>query len=197
VISNDTKHPISLVKLAHDAVKAQVKSGDIVVDATVGNGHDSHFLLDLIKPDGKVFGFDIQQAALTSTHQLLSAMTYYQCLTLIHDSHANMLEHIPVAYHGKIKVVMFNLGYLPGGDKHIITQADSTLSALNSACELLSSGGIMTVVAYPGHPGGNTETGQVSRWCDKLNKAHYQTKLIVSQADKTSAPVLFVVNKVG
>jgi Putative rRNA methylase len=106
-----------------------------------------------------------------------------------------MIEHIPTAYHGKINAVMLNLGYLPGSDKQIITQIDSTIAALSSACELLSPGGIITIIAYPGHEGGQEEADQVKGWCANLNREQYQTTLILSAANNLAAPMLFAVNK--
>lgn len=196
MIFNVFKQPTSLVKLAQSLINDKVKSGDIVIDATVGNGHDTAFLLDLVKPNGKVFGFDIQDAAIASTRAIFQDTPYMAGLTLIHGSHENMGETIPMAYHGNISAVMFNLGYLPGGDKRIITQANSTLAALASASQLLSTDGIITVLAYPGHEGGEMETDQVKHWCLTLDPESYQVKLFESRPDNPSAPKLFVVSKI-
>lgn len=195
MISHDTKQPISLVKLAHSLIKDKVKSGDIVIDATLGNGHDTRFLLGLVSPKGKVFGFDSQRAAIDSTRVSLQDCQFVECVTLVHSSHANMRENMPLPYHGKISAVMFNLGYLPGGDKRVITQTDSTLAALASASQLLSADGIITVLAYPGHEGGEMETDQVKNWCLALDPEHYQVKLFTGHADKASAPKLFAITK--
>jgi SAM-dependent methyltransferase len=197
VIFEDSKPPVSLVKLAHNLINDKVKSGDIVIDATVGNGHDTAFLLDLVKPNGKVFGFDIQQDAIESARSALQEHSFSQCLTLIHASHANMSELIPLAYHCKISSVMFNLGYLPGGDKRIITKSDSTLAALASASQLLSADGIITILAYPGHEGGEMEAEQVLNWCLALDPGQYQVKRFENHPDNPSAPKLFVVTKMG
>lgn len=196
VISNVTKPPISLVKLAHSLIKNKVKSGDIVIDATLGNGHDTLFLLGLVKPNGKVFGFDIQQTAIDSARSILQDHLFTHCLTLVHASHAKMGDYIPLPYHGKISAVMFNLGYLPGGDKRIITQADSTLVALSCACQLLSASGIITVLAYPGHEGGEVETEQVKNWCLNLDPGQYQVRQFENHPENPSAPKLFVVSKI-
>ena len=194
-MSIDSKQPTSLVKLAHGLVMAKVKSGDAAIDATVGNGYDTVFLLDLVKPNGKVFGFDIQKSALDSVLSKLGETPYPGCLSLFHTSHAEMAEKIPVAYHGKISAVMFNLGYLPRGDKRIITLADTTLAALEAAAKMLSPDGIITVIAYPGHDGGKQETEQVWEWCRKLNlmSKHLQAVVHECPSNKPVAPVLFVI----
>ena len=192
-MSNASNQRISLVELAHSLVKAKIKAGDCVIDATVGNGRDTTFLLDLVKPDGKVFGFDIQKTALEHTLTNLRDSPSLDCLTLINSNHADMCKFIPSAYHGKISAIMFNLGYLPGADKQIITQVDSTLAALSAAQQLLSADGIITVLAYPGHEGGKMETDQVKQWCLALNQKRNQVKVYKSQSGNPSAPVLFVI----
>ena len=106
-----------------------------------------------------------------------------------------MSDKIPLHHHGKISAIMFNLGYLPGGDKSIITLTDSTVTALNSACRILSSNGIITVLAYPGHQGGGLETDEVKNWCDHLNEDQFKIGIIYSSENKASAPRLFVIHK--
>jgi 16S rRNA C1402 N4-methylase RsmH len=188
---------ISLVNAAHTIIRDVLHSGDIAIDATVGNGHDTLFLVEQISPAGRVFGFDIQQAAIDSTSIKAGAYCRMlpECLTLIQASHADMGEKIPLQYHGKISVCMFNLGYLPGGDKSVITQTDSTITALNIASQLLSVNGIITVLAYPGHPGGSLETDQVKNWCKQLNEDQFKTSIVYSSENKESAPRLFVIRK--
>ena len=61
---------ISLVNVAHNLIKDVLHPGDIAIDATVGNGHDTLFLVEQVSPSGKVFGFDIQQAAIDSTRAI-------------------------------------------------------------------------------------------------------------------------------
>ncbi len=186
---------ISLVNTAHNLIKEVLHAGAIAIDATVGNGHDTLFLVEQVSPSGKVFGFDIQAAAVESTHQKCLQTPYPECLTLIHASHADMADRIPVHHHGTISVVMFNLGYLPGGDKAIITCTDSTITALQSASQLLSNQGIITIMAYPGHSGGDLETAQVKNWCEQLDAKQFKSRIIYSSENKASAPRLFVIQK--
>jgi len=195
---------ISLVNIAHNLVREVLHPGDNAIDATVGNGHDTLFLIEKVGPSGRVFGFDIQQAALDSTWVKVESCCKagesntspgLEYLTLIHASHAYMAENIPVQYHGKISVIMFNLGYLPGGNKTIITQTNSTLTAINIACRLLSSNGMITVIAYPGHHGGDLETEQVKNWCNQLNEDQFKISNIYSSENNESAPRLFVIRK--
>ena len=195
MISIVTKPAISLVKLAHNLVKEHVKSGDIAVDATVGNGHDTAFLLDLVAPDGMVYGFDIQQTAIDRVRDRLQAHYSFDCLVLFQGDHAKIANYLPPECSGNIKAVMFNLGYLPGGDKTVITRTESTLSALSSATDLLSIEGIITVVAYPGHQYGDTETENVRDWCLNLDPIRFHVNLYETSPENRSAPKLYSVKK--
>jgi len=186
---------ISLLNTAHDLIRDILRPGDIAIDATVGNGHDTVFLAEQTGPSGQVYGFDIQQAAIDSTLEKFRAARTLTCLTLIHASHAEMSEKIPAHLHGKIKAIMFNLGYLPGGDKSIITLSDSTLAALTIAARILAVNGIITLLAYPGHPGGGQETDQVKNWCGQLDTEQFKVNTIYSTEHKDTAPRLFVICK--
>lgn len=54
-----------------------VGKGDVVVDATCGNGHDTLALLQMVADQeskrGRVYALDIQDSALASTSTLLDA----------------------------------------------------------------------------------------------------------------------------
>jgi len=186
---------ISLVDKAHELIGAHLRPGAFAIDATVGNGHDTLFLLRQVAPGGRVYGFDIQHSALASAAAKIKEPALRACLTLFHDSHAGLLERIPKADHGAIAAVMFNLGYLPGGDKAVMTRADSTLAALTAASRLLSPGGIFTIVAYPGHPGGAQETDQVGHWCEALNPECFKVERIDAKPNAAAAPRLFAVTR--
>ncbi len=194
-MSNVIMKRISLLNTAHDLIRDILRPGDIAIDATVGNGHDTLFLAEQVGQSGQVYGFDIQQAAIDSTLDKFRQNGLSDCLTLILASHADMDEKIPANLHGKISAIMFNLGYLPGGDKSIITLTDSTLIALTVAARILANNGIITLLAYPGHQGGNLETDQVKNWCEQLNTEQFEVNTIYSTEHKDSAPRLFVIRK--
>ncbi|MDD2725488.1 MAG: class I SAM-dependent methyltransferase [Methylovulum sp.] len=184
---------ISLPKLTHELLSAYLRKGDIAIDATVGNGHDTAFLLAKVGKKGHVYGFDIQATAIEATRQLTNNPDN---LTLITDSHAKLADYIPLGHVGKIKACLFNLGYLPGGDKRIITQTQSTLPALNAASEVLAVGGILTVLAYPGHPDGDQETAQVAEWCAKLSSEQFDCRVFDSDVENPAAPRLWLIDKI-
>lgn len=186
---------MSLLKLAHQYIQKVLKAGDIVIDATVGNGHDTLFLAEQVGVTGRVYGFDIQAAAINATRQKLQRAQLVDCVRLIQASHADMFVHIPTRAHGKIRACMFNLGYLPKGNKSIITQTESTLPALTVASELLASQGIMTVLAYPGHAGGDKETTSVETWLAQLSDNKFVVNTFFSTINSQTAPRLFVLEK--
>jgi hypothetical protein len=186
---------MSLLKLAHQYIENQLCSSDTAIDATVGNGHDTLFLAQQVGAKGRVYGFDIQQTAIVATIEKLQHSQMLNRVTLIQASHADMAIHIPVSQQGKITACMFNLGYLPKGDKRIITQTSSTLLALTAACQLLATQGIMTILAYSGHVGGDVETAGVSHWSEQLNNKQFAVSTQFSATPSPSAPRLLVIRK--
>lgn len=187
---------ISLTEQAHQFILKHLQRGDISIDATVGNGYDTLFLASHVGEQGKVFGFDIQQQAILSTQSKIDNEPLLINCTLFNTSHCDMTNQIPKQYHGRIKVIMFNLGYLPGSDKSVITQASSTLIALNSAANLLILGGIITIMAYPGHSGGDKETEDIKAWCKQLDPEKFSINQINS-SEKITAPILFTLLKIN
>jgi 16S rRNA C1402 N4-methylase RsmH len=185
---------ISLTTQAHQFIQCHLNAGEIAIDATIGNGHDTLFLARQVGEKGLIYGFDVQQQAIDSTQTRLNNDLDFKNTLLFNTSHENLNEFIPKQHHGKIKTVMFNLGYLPGNDKSIITQAKSTLLALNQALELLATNGDITIMAYPGHSGGDEETKQIKQWCSQLNLDKYVMEQINS-SEKDSAPVLFTIHQ--
>ena len=53
--------------IAADVLHQAVQSGDTVIDATLGNGHDTVMLAELVGEGGHVIGFDIQPDAVDRT----------------------------------------------------------------------------------------------------------------------------------
>ncbi|MGD2116741.1 MAG: class I SAM-dependent methyltransferase [Chromatiales bacterium] len=165
--------------------------GSIAIDATVGNGHDTVFLAERVGPNGKVFGFDVQQTALDNTKGKLQENNLLSRVELLHCSHARMAEKVAQQYHGRIAVIMFNLGYLPGSDKSIITQTQSTLPALQQTLQLLQQGGCLSIMLYPGHAGGDSEAEAVKHWADQLD-ASWRVSHI-----STAGPQLLLIDRLN
>jgi hypothetical protein len=186
---------VSISAEVHQFLSANIKQGDTVIDATLGNGHDALFLAGLISDEGHLFGFDIQAGAINNTLKQLASHQLAHRATLIMKSHAYMAAFIPERFHGHVKCIMFNLGYLPGSDKSITTLPESTLSALDIALNLLSEGGIISILAYSGHPGGADECSVVKAWASQLPTAVYKTSVIDLLSDHHSPPEWILISR--
>lgn len=188
---------VSLVALAHQAVAAVLQPGDIAIDATVGNGHDTLFLAQQVGVSGKVYGFDIQEAALDSAYQRLQAAGETAQVALYHAGHEAMAVLLPQTLTGRVKAVMFNLGYLPGGDKQRTTGASTTLAALQASLSLLAPGGVISLLAYTGHPGGRDETEQLKAWLDYLPRDLFAVSVTVPPGVHGDAPQWIFIEGIG
>jgi tRNA G37 N-methylase Trm5 len=139
------------------------------VDGTAGNGHDTLFLANLVGREGCVYAFDLQKTAIDNTKRLLEKNGLEARVKLHCCDHRQISAFVP----GLVQAGMFNLGYLPGGDKTLVTQAATTVAALSSCLEILAPGGIISVVTYSGHPGGREEEEAVAAWGQRLNPKDY------------------------
>ncbi|XP_044504662.1 putative rRNA methylase YtqB isoform X2 [Mangifera indica] len=159
-------------EVAHFVWKHVVQKGDTAVDATCGNGHDTLAMLKMVADESGmacVYGFDIQREALESTSSLLDG-TVNQAekglVKLFNMCHSRMEEVI--AKNAPVRLVAFNLGYLPGGDKTVITMAETTALALEAAERIVVPGGLISIVVYVGHPSGREELETVEAFADRL-----------------------------
>lgn len=182
---------INLVKLSHDIALRFLEGASRVdaIDATVGNGGDTLFLAELASASGgRVFGFDVQAAALERTRARLSERSLSAELFLA--GHEKMAEFLPPALAGKFACAFFNLGWLPLSDKSTITRPDTTLAALESALGLLDkSRGLLSVLCYRGHDGGEAEFAAVRGFFDANFGGGYES---FSDAENAVSPVLLV-----
>ncbi|WP_410769914.1 class I SAM-dependent methyltransferase [Fontibacillus sp. BL9] len=189
---------LSVLSFAHKLAGERLQPGDIAVDATAGTGADTLFLAKACGPRGRVYAFDIQSEALALTRARLEKEISgtLSNVTLLQRSHAEMESALPLNIHGKLGAVMFNLGYLPadGVDKAVITNTESTLKALNEAVGLLKPRGILTVVLYPGHPGGDEEAAAVEAWAASLPQSAGQS-ILYRQPQKPASPYLIAFDK--
>ncbi|MEP4076856.1 class I SAM-dependent methyltransferase [Haloferula sp.] len=178
---------------AHRVVKEAVRAGDLVVDATAGNGHDTLFLAELVGKSGRVLAFDVQQAAIRATRERLEAAGAESWVDLYEESHGMLLER---AGRGAVAAVMFNLGYLPGGDHEVITEVGESCKAVVQGLFALKPGGVMTIVCYTGHPGGEEEAGAVVMGLEEIRDVGtVEFDLEVGEPAKEKAPFLVVVRK--
>jgi len=185
----------SVLNYAQILVKASIKPGDLVVDATVGQGHDTLVLAQAVGVDGVVYAFDIQEAAIGIARDLVHSKVTNYTVNWVHGSHEFMLADIPAHWLGQVSAVMFNLGYLPGYDHKITTNTQSTLAGVDAATQLLKAGGIITIVAYTGHDGAQAEANAVEKWASLLPQKQFNvlSYRFINQANHP--PFLIVVEK--
>ena len=162
---------LPLTQIAHQYLQSVLQAGDLAIDATAGNGHDSAFCAECIQPGGQLHYIDCQAKAIVATGQRLKRMKTLKCKFIPHlGDHAEVLASLQAGKAGKAKAIIFNLGYLPGSDKNIQTQPHSTQRALNAAQQLLHPDGLLLVTAYRGHPGGQEEADCVTNWMQEAIK---------------------------
>ena len=157
---------IDLLELEKDLLRPHLKEGGTAVDFTMGNGHDTLWLTRQVGESGHVYAFDIQQQALDSTAAFLEKEGAPKNYTLIHDSHANVLQYVKEP----ICAGMFNLGYLPGGDKSVTTLRPSTMAAVEGAIELVDHGGGILIAVYPGHAEGTLEGEMLQTYFEGISR---------------------------
>ncbi|WP_058306886.1 class I SAM-dependent methyltransferase [Gracilibacillus massiliensis] len=160
----------SIIAFSHQLLKDIIQNGDVVIDATCGNGNDTAFLSRLVGKTGKVYAFDIQKQAIEKT-QVLLEKNNIENVELIHAGHEQVSHYIQ---DQTITGAIFNLGYLPHGDPSIITVPETTIHAISSMLALLKKRGRIVIGIYHGHLGGTTEKNEVLAYCEQLDQKKYQ-----------------------
>ena len=173
-----------LLEQAHAILASLVSKDDVVVDATMGNGHDTLFLSSLAK---EVYAFDIQEKAIENTKEKVSGLTHVH---LIHDSHEHILNYV-----SSFKGVIFNLGYLPQGDQKITTTHEVTIKTLDLILPKLPKNGFIQIVVYPGHEEGMEEHHAISSWIKELIIHHYQVTMSHFLNETKRPPYLIMIYK--
>ena len=180
-----------MVEMIHDCMQEIVHPGDAVCDCTVGNGQDTLYLAGLVGEKGRVYGFDIQQEAISRTERLLEENHVQQRVQLILDSHSHLLQYIKEP----LRFFVFNLGYLPNGDPSVITHGESTVIALEDVLTLTAAGGGGAVLSYYGHPGGQEEKNSVEIFLQNLSPKYFSVMKIETFNRKNSPPVLYLIKR--
>jgi len=192
-----------IVPWAHQLVREVLRPGDLAVDLTAGTGQDTLLLFETVGSHGQVLAFDIQPQALENTRARLEPLgARVKALPtgtplpdeagvyLLAAGHEQLETHLSRAP----RVVIANLGFLPGGDGHIITRPETTLTALDQAARLLAPGGRLAVVVYTGHPGGAEEGVAVEHYFCTLPADGWQT-IRVETCNRHDAPFLLAAQK--
>ncbi|QZY56880.1 class I SAM-dependent methyltransferase [Crassaminicella profunda] len=186
----DIKYLTRPTEVAKSFLEQALKKGDRAVDATMGNGNDTLFLANIVGEEGRVISFDIQDLAILNTRKLLEN-NHISNVDLIQDGHENMDTYICNEING----AMFNLGYLPKGEHHIVTKAKTTIAAIEKCLTLLKKNGIITIVIYYGHFEGKIEKEQVISYVENLEpkKFHVMKVDYINQAKEP--PMLITIIK--
>ena len=144
-----------------------MQPGDIAIDATCGAGYDSSVLASLDLSCLHIF--DIQKAALDLTKERLG--NFPQKFKFYELCHSKISE---AAKSGTVKLVVYNLGYLPGSDKTIKTLPETTLKSLQCALDLIAPGGAISITCYPGHLEGALEETALLSFCRTLSPKEWR-----------------------
>lgn len=176
------------VQLAHEFLKQQVRQGDLCIDCTAGRGNDTVFLCSLVGNTGKVLSFDIQKEAVESTSLLVDQSGYSQIAEVILDSHENIDKY---AEKSSVSAIVFNFGWLPGGDHKIHTQTESSIKAIEKGLELLKSGGVMSLSIYYGRDTGFEEKQVILDYIKNLPVKSY-TVIVSEFVNRPNCPPISV-----
>ena len=181
-------------------ISGVLQPGDMAVDLTAGNGHDTAFLCRMVGAPGRVVAFDIQHQALQRTAERLQEQGTSVTWTasegppaaapgalLVAACHSRLERYV----EGPLRAVMANLGYCPGGDHALVTRTDTTCAALRAALERLLPGGRITVVLYPGHAGGAGEAAAVRKLFSSLPPGEWQV-MELAAVNRRAAPHLLL-----
>lgn len=177
--------------LAADCLRQVVQPGDTVIDATLGNGHDTCMLAELVGENGRVIGFDVQPSAVESTRRALQEQGLLDRCELHCTGHQHIAEHVKAP----VRAAVFNLGWLPGGDKSITTHWETSRTAIAAALALLMPLGVCTVCAYPGHAAGDEERAALMDWLSDLRPQEYNVLHHRFLNAGPGAPECFIIQK--
>lgn len=176
---------LKTTELTHLLISHIIKEGSIVVDATAGNGHDTLFLSELVGSTGKVYSYDIQEQAIFNTKELTKHKNNIEYLLKSHE----------VIDQTNLDLVLFNLGFLPNGDKTITTLKDTTIKSIRNLINNfeLNPNMHIFIVVYPGHPEGKLESDELLKFTKDLDKHLLVTTYIPH--NQSNAPYLITINK--
>ena len=183
---------INAVDISKRICKLKLSHGDIAVDCTMGNGNDTVFLCNLVGENGKVYAFDIQEEALINTRKKLEQLNCLERAEIILDGHQNIDKYVKE----NVRLVIFNLGYLPKGNHEITTKKETTLQAVQKCLKLLEPNGIILLIIYPGHENGQKEKEALDSFTSELNQKEYSVAKIFFTNQINNPPELICIEKV-
>ncbi|MDR3593016.1 MAG: class I SAM-dependent methyltransferase [Negativicutes bacterium] len=180
------------VEMAQRLLTERLPAAGCAVDATAGNGRDTLFLAKKTAPHAQLWAFDIQTSALANTQKLLVEHGLADKVRLVHDCHSRIASHI----QGTVDIVMYNLGYLPGGDRALTTGRETTIASLTGVLPQLALGGLITVVAYPGYPAGRVEHEAVRLFLAALPQNEFTVGCWSMLNQRNDPPLLYIIQRI-
>lgn len=183
---------VNAVGISKQICKAKVNQGDIVIDATMGNGNDTAFLCELVGEEGKVYAFDIQEQAVIKTREKLKDMNIENRVELIHDGHESIDNYVKE----KVKLIIYNLGYLPRGDHSITTKSETTVESIKKGLRLLEDSGLILLVIYSGHESGMKEKIALEEFSKYLDQSVYSVVNISFTNQVNNPPEIICIEKI-
>ena len=181
-----------VIQYAQTLLRQAIDEGDIAVDATAGNGHDTVFLADLVGPNGYVYAFDVQKEAVDSTLLRVLDHAFEDRVRVLNRGH----EEVDQFIDKEIGAAIFNLGYLPGSNHSIVTKANTTLEAVRKMLNMLKVGGMIVLVVYHGHEGGKEERDEVIRYVSELPQKYVHVLRYEFINQKNDPPFIIALEKV-
>lgn len=154
----------------HEVIRSQAPEEGVYIDATMGNGSDTLFLCELAGKRGRVLAFDIQDAALQKTAEVLKKHGCAERAELICDGHEHMDLYVE---EESADVICFNFGYLPGGDHAVATKAATSVAAVGKGLRILKRGGMMSLCIYSGGDTGFEEKDRLLAFVKGLPPREY------------------------
>lgn len=177
-----TYYDKNALKLSHEYIKSRLAPCDTAVDATAGKGRDTLFLSSLCR---HVYAFDIQKTAIEATKALLNENNR-QNVTLIHDSHHRLKKYVSSA-----RCVVFNFGFLPGGDHSVFSKPETSIPAISAALDILTSDGFISICSYYGGDTGFDEVNAILEYLKTLDSKKY-TVMLHSFYNRPNCPPIFI-----
>ena len=159
-----------ITEWCHHFIREHVKEGDCCIDATAGNGNDTLVLCELVGETGKVIAFDIQEEAVANTKKRLAEHSVLERAQVLLESHVNMSRYAKL---DSVSCIVFNFGYLPGGDHELATRKESSITAIHEGLRLLKKGGIMSLCIYSGGDSGFEERDGILSEIKRLDGKKY------------------------
>lgn len=185
---------LNTLGIAHRFLRERIAPGAFCIDATAGKGRDTAFLCSLVGEEGRVLAFDIQQQAVDSARKLLEEKGYSRIAQVVLENHSEMDRY---AAEGTVDGIVFNLGYLPGGDHRVYTRAETSIPAIEKGLRLLKPGGVMSICIYYGGDSGYEEKDALMEYLRTVDDREYTVLMTQFYNRPNDPPIPVLILKEG